>query len=205
MTAPRCYITTPIYYVNDRPHIGHCYTTLVADVAARFQRLMGKDVFFLTGTDEHADKVVTSGAEHGMTPIQWADRNAAEYVKAYALMGFTHDDFIRTTQDRHKVKVVEYIRKLQAAGDIYKGDYTGWYDTSQDEYLTETVAKESNYKSPVTGKPLVQRTEQNYFFRLSKYGPACAPTSTPTPLSSSPTPARTRCWAACAMDCSTSP
>ncbi len=169
MPAPRCYITTPIYYVNDRPHIGHCYTTLVADVAVRFQRLMGKDVFFLTGTDEHADKVVASGAEHGMTPIQWADRNAAEYVKAYALMGFTHDDFIRTTQERHKSKVVEYIRKLQAAGDIYKGDYTGWYDTSQDEYLTETVAKESNYKSPVTGKPLAQRTEQNYFFRLSKY------------------------------------
>ena len=169
MTAARCYITTPIYYVNDRPHIGHCYTTLVADVAARFQRLMGREVFFLSGTDEHADKVVASGAAHNMTPIQWADRNAAEYEKAYALMGFTHNDFIRTTQERHKSKVVDYIRRLMASGDIYKGDYTGWYDTSQDEYLTETVAKEHNFLSPVTGKPLTKRTEQNYFFRLSKY------------------------------------
>ncbi len=171
MPGHRHYITTPIYYVNDRPHIGHCYTTLVADVAARFQRLLGREVFFLSGTDEHADKVVTSGAEHGLSPIEWADRNAAEYVKAYDLMGFTHDDFIRTTQERHKTKVLAYIRRLQASGDIYKGDYTGWYDTSQDEYLTETVAKEHHYTSPVTGKPLTQRTEQNYFFRLSKYEP----------------------------------
>jgi methionyl-tRNA synthetase len=166
------YLTTPIYYVNDRPHIGHCYTTLVADVAARFHRLMGREVFFLTGTDEHADKVVTSGAEHGMTPIQWADRNAAEFEKAFAFMGFSHDDFIRTTQERHRSKVLEYVRALQATGDVYLGDYVGWYDQSQDEYLTETVAKESPhgpYTSPVTGRPLVKRTEKNYFFRLSKY------------------------------------
>lgn len=166
------YLTTPIYYVNDRPHIGHCYTTLMADVAARFQRLLGRDVFLLTGTDEHADKVVTSGAAHGMTPIQWADRNAAEFEKAFALMGFSHDDFIRTTQPRHTGKVLEYVRVLQGTGDVYLGDYVGWYDESQDEYLTETVAKDSPhgpYTSPVTGKPLAKRTEKNYFFRLSKY------------------------------------
>jgi methionyl-tRNA synthetase len=166
------YLTTPIYYVNDRPHIGHCYTTLVADVAARYHRLMGREVFFLTGTDEHADKVVTSGAAHGLTPLQWSDRNAAEFQKAFALMGFTHDDFIRTTQDRHKSKVLEYVSALQATGDVYLGDYVGWYDESQDEYLTETVAKESPhgpYTSPVTGRPLVKKTEKNYFFRLSKY------------------------------------
>jgi methionyl-tRNA synthetase len=169
---PPYYLTTPIYYVNDRPHIGHCYTTLVADVAARFQRLLGREVFFLTGTDEHADKVVTSGAAAGCTPLEWADRNAAEFQKAFAFMGFTHDDFIRTTQDRHKTKVLEYVRALQASGDVYLGDYVGWYDQSQDEYLTETVAKDSPmgpYTSPVTGKPLVKRTEKNYFFRLSKY------------------------------------
>ena len=172
------YITTPIYYVNDRPHIGHCYTSLLADVAARFERMSrgqpspSKDVFYLTGTDEHADKVVTSGAQHGMTPLQWADRNAAEFQKAFAFMGFSHDDFIRTTQERHKSKVIEYVRALQASGDVYLGDYVGWYDESQDEYLTETVAKDSPqgpYTSPVTGKPLVKRTEKNYFFKLSKY------------------------------------
>ncbi|MGD9689461.1 MAG: methionine--tRNA ligase [Phycisphaerales bacterium] len=166
------YITTPIYYVNDRPHIGHCYSTLVADIAARYQRLFGREVFLLTGTDEHADKVVTSGARHGCSPIEWADRNAAEFVKAFALMGFQYDDFIRTTQERHKSKVLRYIGELQTRGDIYLGDYVGWYDESQDEYLTETVAKESPhgpYTSPVTGRQLVKKTEKNYFFRLSAY------------------------------------
>jgi methionyl-tRNA synthetase len=166
------YITTPIYYVNDRPHIGHCYTTALADVAARYQRLFGKDVFFLTGTDEHADKVVTSGAKEGFSPQEWADRNAAEFRKAFDLMGFQYDDFIRTTEDRHKTKVIQYVRQLQSGGDVYLGDYQGWYDESQDEYLTETVAKESPqgaYTSPVTGRPLVKRSEKNYFFRLSAY------------------------------------
>ena len=174
MSSPY-YITTPIYYVNDRPHIGHCYTTVLADVAARYQRLFGRGVFFLTGTDEHADKVVISGAQHNMSPIQWADKNAAEFEKAFAAMNFSHDDFIRTTQERHKRKVLEYVAKLQKNGDVYLGEYEGWYDTSQDEYLTETVAKESPhgaYTSPVTGRPLVKRKEKNYFFKLSKYEPA---------------------------------
>jgi len=173
------YITTPIYYVNDRPHIGHCYTTLLADVLARAGRLANPasgtsalstgGVFFLTGTDEHADKVVTSAADHQVTPIQWADRNAEEFKKAFAFMNTSHDDFIRTTQDRHISKVREYIRALQASGDIYLGDYVGWFDPSQEEYLTETTAKEHNYCSPVTGKPLVKKTEKNYFFKLSVY------------------------------------
>ncbi len=181
------YVTTPIYYVNDRPHIGHCYTTLVADAAARFARVMrgeamerdpagkasGREtrggVFFLTGTDEHADKVVTSAAAHGMTAIQWADRNAAEFERAFAFMRTSHDDFIRTTQARHKEKVTEYVGALMKSGAIYKGTYEGWYDENQEEYVTETVAKEGDYKSPVTGKPLVRRSEACYFFRLSAY------------------------------------
>ena len=172
---PTRYITTPIYYVNDRPHIGHCYTTVLADVLARAGRLHNPapapegGVFFLTGTDEHADKVVTSAADHQMTPIQWADRNAEEFKKAFAFMNTSHDDFIRTTQDRHISKVREYIRALQASGDIYLGDYVGWFDPSQEEYLTETTAKEHNYLSPVTGRPLVKKTEKNYFFKLSAY------------------------------------
>ena len=109
------YITTPIYYVNDRPHIGHCYTTLLADVAARFQRLRHgspDDVFFLTGTDEHAEKVVQSASDNGMSPIQWADRNADEFRKAFGAMDFTNDDFVRTTEDRHKTKASAYIQQL---------------------------------------------------------------------------------------------
>ncbi len=169
------YVTTPIYYVNDRPHIGHCYTTLLADVAARFARLIegpeaSERVFFLTGTDEHAEKVVESAKEHGMSARAWADRNAAEFRKAFETMGFSNDDFVRTSEERHKSRAAAYIQKLIDSGDIELGDYEGWYDPSQEEYITETVAKENDFKSPVTGKPLEKRTEQNYFFRLDKYG-----------------------------------
>lgn len=163
------YVTTPIYYVNDRPHIGHCYTTLIGDVAARMHRLIGRDVFFLTGTDEHAEKVVVKATENGVSPLEWADRNAAEFRKAFAFMNFSNDDFVRTTEDRHKSKASAYIQQLVDSGDIELGDYEGWWDGSQEEYLTETVAKENDYKSPVTGRPLEKRTEQNYFFRLDKY------------------------------------
>jgi len=166
------YITTPIYYVNDKPHIGHCYTTLLADVAARFERLRAgspKGVFFLTGTDEHAEKVVASAKEHNQSPIEWADRNAAEFRNAFAAMNFSHDDFVRTTEDRHKTKAAAYIQRLVDSGDIELGDYEGWWDASQEEYLTERIAKDSEYKSPVTGKPLEKRVEQNYFFRLDKH------------------------------------
>jgi methionyl-tRNA synthetase len=163
------YITTPIYYVNDRPHIGHCYTTLIADVAARAQRLVGRDVFFLTGTDEHAEKVSKTAAEHNKTPYEWATINAQRFKEAFEFMNFSNDDFVRTTEDRHKDKASSYIKQLLDQGDIELGDYEGWYDPSQEEYLTEIVAKENNYNSPVTGKPLEKRVEQNYFFRLDNY------------------------------------
>jgi methionyl-tRNA synthetase len=166
------YLTTPIYYVNDRPHIGHVYTTLVADVAARADRLLSgapESTFFLTGTDEHADKVVTSAAAHGMTAIQWADRNAAEFERAFKAMNLGYDDFIRTTQPRHTSRVIAYITALMKAGSIYKGTYEGWYDANQEEYLTETAAKDANYLSPVNGQPLIRRSETCYFFRLSAY------------------------------------
>ncbi len=169
MPKPTYYITTPIYYVNDRPHIGHCYTTIVADVAARFQTLIGRDVFFLTGTDEHAEKVVETAVQHNLTPLEWADQNAAEFEKAFTLLNCSNDDFIRTSQKRHVDKVVGYIRRLMQTGDVYLGDYEGWFDLSQEEYVTENTARENDYKSPVTGKPLEKRREKNYFFALSKY------------------------------------
>ncbi len=163
------YVTTPIYYVNDRPHIGHCYTTLIADVAARAHRLLGRDVFFLTGTDEHAEKVSAAAIERGLTPLEWATQNAERFREAFSFMGFSNDDFIRTTEARHKDKASAYIQRLVDSGDIELGDYEGWYDPSQEEYVTENTAREHDYMSPVTGKPLEKRVEQNYFFRLDRH------------------------------------
>jgi methionyl-tRNA synthetase len=163
------YITTPIYYVNDRPHIGHVYTTTIADIFARYHRLNGDDVFFLTGTDEHAAKVVDSATQHGVTAQQWADQNAQAFAETFRKLGITHDDFIRTSQPRHKQKVQQYVAELMQCGDVYLGEYEGWYDTGQEEYLTESKAKEYNYLSPFNGKPLIRKKEKNYFFRLSRY------------------------------------
>jgi methionyl-tRNA synthetase len=163
------YVTTPIYYVNDAPHVGHVYTTLLADVVARANRLRGRDVFFLTGTDEHSERVVEAALERNLTPRQWADRNARAFGEAFDEMGFSHDDFVRTSEPTHKTKVQGYIRELQERGAIARGEYVGWWDHSQEEYVTETVAREHEFKSPVTGKELVKRTEENYFFKLSEY------------------------------------
>jgi methionyl-tRNA synthetase len=165
----RFYITTPIYYVNDRPHIGHVYTTTIADIVARYHRLCGDEVFFLTGTDEHAAKVVEAAAQHGMTPLQWADQNAAAFQETFKKLGISNDDFIRTSQPRHKEKVQQYVGELLKTGDVYLGEYEGWYDAGQEEYLPENKAKEYEFKSPVNGKPLVRKKEKNYFFRLSRY------------------------------------
>jgi len=165
------YVTTPIYYVNDRPHVGHCYTTVLADCLARFNRMALGDpnsVFFLTGTDEHAEKVVTTAAEHNLSPIQWADQNSDAFMAAFGSMGYTFDDFIRTTQPRHKDKVTAYITDLMTTGDVYLGEYEGWYDVNDEAYVTETKAKETDFKA-ANGKPLVKRREKNYYFKLSKY------------------------------------
>jgi len=167
--AETVYVTTPIYYVNDRPHIGHVYTTTVADVIARFHRLRGADVFFLTGTDEHATKVVDAAAERGLTAQQWADQNAAVFESTFKRLGMSHDDFIRTSQPRHTERVQRYFQALVDRGDVYEGDFEGWYDASQEEYVPEAKAKEWAYQSPVSGRPLVRRKEKNYFFRLSAY------------------------------------
>ncbi|MCC7193893.1 MAG: methionine--tRNA ligase [Phycisphaeraceae bacterium] len=169
MSTGKFYVTTPIYYVNDRPHIGHVYTTTIADILARYHRLAGDDVFFLTGTDEHATKVVDSAAAHNTTPLAWADRNAAAFEETFAKLGISNDDFIRTTQPRHKERVQRYVQRLMDSGDVYLGQYEGWYDAGQEEYLTETAAAAAGFKSPINGKPLVRKKEDNYFFKLSRY------------------------------------
>ena len=166
------YVTTPIYYVNDKPHLGHVYTTMVADVVARYHRLRGDDVFFLTGVDEHSTKVSDKAAEKGLTPQEWADQNAAAFREVFAKLEMTHDDFVRTSEDRHKEKVTQYVAALLKSGDVYPGEYEGWYDAGQEEYVPDNKAKESDYNSPVNGKPLVRKTEKNYFFKLSAYVPA---------------------------------
>lgn len=165
------FITTPIYYVNDRPHLGHVYTTMIADVVARYRRLGGQDTFLLTGVDEHAAKVSDKAAEHGLSPQQWADRNAAAFRETFEKLEMSHDDFVRTSSTHHKAKVTEYVRALLESGDVYAGEYTGWYDAGQEEYVPENKAKEYDFKSPVNGKPLVKKAEKNYFFRLSHYVP----------------------------------
>lgn len=163
------YITTPIYYVNDKPHIGHTYTTTLCDVWARSMRLQGRDVFFLTGTDEHGVKVEKSARERGIHPQELADENAAAFQEIMGLFNLSNDDFIRTTEPRHEEQVQLLVQRLHEQGDIYLGEFEGWYDEGQEEYHTETKAKEFNYTSPISGKPLVRATETNYYFRLSAY------------------------------------
>ena len=169
MPADTFYVTTPIYYVNDKPHLGHVYTTMVADVVARYHRLKGDDTFFLTGVDEHAAKVSEMAAAKGVTPQEWADENAAEFKGTFDKLELTYDDFVRTSSEHHKQKVTEYVTALLASGDVYEGEYEGWYDAGQEEYVPENKAKEYDYKSPVNGKPLIRKKEKNYFFALSKY------------------------------------
>ncbi len=168
MTNTR-YITTPIYYVNDRPHIGHVYTTTICDVWARFMRLLGDDVFFLTGTDEHGQKVEQSAAARGVTPLELADENSAEFRRIMGMFDLTNDEFIRTTDPRHESQVQSLVQRLMDSGDVYLGTFEGWYDAGQEEYYTETKARDVDYTSPISGKPLERATEENYYFRLSAY------------------------------------
>lgn len=161
------YITTPIYYVNDVPHIGHAYTTIAADAVARFQRMKGKDVFFLTGTDEHGEKVQKSAAALGISPRELADRVVTRFQGLTPALHISNTGFIRTTEPRHYASVQELFRRSLANGDIYLGEYEGWYCTPCESYWTDTQA--SAGACPDCGRPVTRRKEPSYFFRLSKY------------------------------------
>ncbi|QOV89996.1 methionine--tRNA ligase [Humisphaera borealis] len=169
--AKTFYITTPIYYPNGEPHLGHVYTTLATDTIARYRRLAGDDVRFLTGTDEHGIKMVKTAEEKGITPEALATKNADVFRNLWKEFNVTNDDFIRTSEPRHKAGVQEIVRKLLASDDIYLGGYEGWYDEGQEEFITETEAKAAEYKSVISGRPLVRYKEPSYFFRLSKWAP----------------------------------
>ncbi|MDQ3757687.1 MAG: methionine--tRNA ligase [Actinomycetota bacterium] len=163
----RYYVTTPIYYVNDAPHIGHAYTTVTADALARWHRLLGDDVFFLTGTDEHGLKVQQAAEEHGCTPREWADRTVARFQDAWRLLGISNDDFIRTTEPRHYAAVQRLLQTVYDKGDIELGVYEGLYCVSCEAYYTEGDLQEGN--CPIHGRPVELVKEENYFFKLSRY------------------------------------
>jgi len=161
------YITTPIYYVNDMPHIGHIYTTVMADSFARYQRLKGNKVYFLTGTDEHGQKIEKAAATQGIQPIELADRVVARYHDLWKLLNISHDDFIRTSEDRHKEAVAEIIARITAAGDIYKGEYEGWYDARDEAFVPDSQVKDG--VDTESGNPVERLSEPSYFFRLSAF------------------------------------
>ena len=171
MAAGMFYITTPIYYPNGEPHLGSIYTTVICDVLARYHRLRGRRTYFLTGTDEHGTKMAKAAASAGVEPGELAGRYAGIFQDVWRELGITNDDFIRTTEPRHKDRVAKIVENLLAAGDIYLGSYSGWYDESQEEFVTETEAKKNDYKSAISRKPLTRYVEPSYFFRLSRYVP----------------------------------
>jgi len=170
------YLTTPIYYVNDAPHIGHAYTTVAADVLTRWHRQRQEDVWFLTGTDEHGQKVMQAAEKNGLTPQAWADKLVTEHwLPVLGTLDVRNDDFIRTTQPRHTEAVQRFISRLHDAGEIYSGSYEGYYSVRDEEFVPSneiedgTGDKEGRKVSTRTGEALEWLSEQNYFFRLSAY------------------------------------
>ncbi|MBN1320562.1 MAG: methionine--tRNA ligase [Thermoleophilia bacterium] len=163
----RFYITTPIYYVNDVPHIGHAYTTAAADVAARFHRQLGEEVFFLTGTDEHGTKVEQAAAARGLTPKEHVDEVVAKFKEVAAKVGASNDFFIRTTDPEHEGFVQDFVKRCYEAGDIYKSSYSGLYCPACEAYYIEENLVDG--LCPDHGTPPVRMDEDNYFFRLSAF------------------------------------
>ena len=167
MNENNFYITTPIYYVNDKPHIGHAYTTVLADVLARYYRSLGVDTFFLTGTDEHGQKVEKAAAKRGMEPKAHCDETVVRFQELWKRLGITNDKFIRTTQEFHKKVVREVLQELYDRGEIYKAEYTGWYCVGDERFYTEKDLVDG--KCPECGREVSAIRESNYFFRMSKY------------------------------------
>ncbi len=167
MSAATFYLTTPIYYVNATPHLGHAYTTIVADAMARYRRLAGDDVWFLTGTDEHGDNIARAAASAGVSPQAYADRISGVFRGAWKGLGITNDDFIRTTEPRHTTVVQAILQRLRDAGEIYLGTYGGHYCFGCERFYTEKEIVGG--KCPDHQTPFTWIEEENYFFTMSKY------------------------------------
>ncbi len=161
------YVTTPIYYVNDVPHIGHAYTTIAADVLARYKRMMGYSVRFLTGTDEHGQKVEKAAQQAGESPLQLADRVVTRFQTLWEKLHISHDDFIRTSEKRHQEAVVTFLQKIQANDDIYIGEYEDWYCVPCESFWTENQLEDG--KCPSCRRSVEKLKEESYFFRMSRY------------------------------------
>ena len=161
------YISTPIYYPSSNLHIGHTYCTVMADAMARFKRLQGYDVMFLTGTDEHGQKIQTLADERGVSPQQYVDEVVAGIKDLWKTMEISYDDFIRTTEERHIKRVQALFMKMYEKGDIYKGEYEGWYCTPCESFWTEAQLVDG--KCPDCGRPVTKAKEEAYFFKMSKY------------------------------------
>ncbi|MEK7448535.1 MAG: methionine--tRNA ligase, partial [Planctomycetota bacterium] len=166
-TSRKFYVTTPIYYVTAEPHIGTAYTTIAADVLARYYRMMGDEVFFLTGTDEHGQKIARAAKEQNLQPQELVDRLAPKYQEVWKSLDITNDYFIRTTDPAHQQSVQALFRKIIEQGDIYKAQYRGWYCNPCERYVLEKDSPE--HLCPVCRRPSEFIEEENYFFRLSKY------------------------------------
>jgi len=164
----RYFVTTPIYYVKDAPHVGHAYTTVNADALARWHRLIGDDVFFLTGTDEHGQKVARAAEEQGMAPLEWTDQMSPRFAEAWAGLGISNDDFIRTTEPRHTATVQQFLGQINDNGYIYKGNYSGLYCVACERYYAADEVLEGDL-CPDHRTPLELLQEENYFFKLSAF------------------------------------
>lgn len=161
------YVTTPIYYPSDNLHIGHAYCSTAADTLARYKKLTGHDVFFLTGTDEHGQKIERKAREVGVTPQEYVDKIVAGIKDLWKIMDVDYDDFIRTTDERHMKSVQKIFRKLYDQGDIYKSEYEGWYCTPCESFWTQLQLKDGC--CPDCGRPVERTSEESYFFKMSKY------------------------------------
>lgn len=161
------YVTTPIYYVNDAPHIGHAYTTTLADVLTRYQKMLGNPAFFLTGTDEHGQKVQQAAAKRGVSPQEHVDTYNLRFKEMWARMGMDYDYFIRTTDEDHKAYVQECLQQLWDKGEIYAKEYAGWYSVGEERFFAEEELVDG--KDPISGRAVEWLTEKNYFFRMGKY------------------------------------
>lgn len=167
MSEKTFYITTPIYYVNDMPHIGHMYTTVMADILARFHRLCGEKVYFLTGTDEHGQKIEKSAVAQALPPIKLADRVVERYRQLWDILEISNDDFIRTTEERHRAAVSEIIARIREHGDLYRGDYEGWYCAGAESFVPDSQVEDG--KDLESGYPVERLSEPSWFFRLSAF------------------------------------
>jgi methionyl-tRNA synthetase len=163
----RFFITTPIYYVNDEPHVGHAYATVNADAISRWHRLLGDEVLFLTGTDEHGAKVAEAAEAHGVSPQAWSDLTARRFLEAWRDLNIANDDFIRTTEDRHHRAVQRFLGAIYDNGYIELGTYSGLYCVSCEDYYTEDQLVDGN--CPVHRRPVIRMEEDNYFFKLSAF------------------------------------